>query len=987
MSDNTRTRLSAREVLLPGPGRALGRTTETIVREAQQTARIVKEAFKRPEPHPAVAAESDPERRFQVSLETSGRTEADLPELERRAGRAFEIYAVLTAFLALWTFIAPVLGLGGQSGMALFDYFLPVALTVLLGTKAFAANVALYRIQRRSMVPIREFLRDRSAWLGGKPSRGASLCLAAMAVGAGLSALLPYPALAQATIQQTQSAMAGMFTNAGAEDLSLEWLRRLFPAMANIACPSSGSCAASDADYLAAMMGALNSALFGLGAFMLAFHTLVGTVNTAHEGKVMGQRWHTTWAPIRIVLGTGMLIPIRGYCSIQFAILFVIVMGYNLANSLWVSYVERAFSGEMASVAVTMRPNLGLDLAHSVLASETCHAVLRAHGAGVAQQRRHTTPSSLIRASQMPEMAQPAPSGVGDASGAWVWNYGTICGAIRTEAPTDPLASWQPQGQTQRAITERSVEAANQAYRQFLTTRDQAVGTLISSVREANLAGYIASAVLPNVRPDGSLGVSQEAAQDIAREVAQRYAQVRSAGQAFDNSINEAARTMTQAVNAQGSSGFMSRAQSLGWASAGALNTTLLRAAARASELTASAAPGAQGPDPTVLARTLAGSRSPEAQQRLTAAMEYLRGVLTDYDVRGTATPNQIAIGADMQSRNMIAQFVKPVTDAITRAGTDRIGYMDPVRPMSSIQAMGNTMLTIGQTMFGLWAVANMAAEGSANSALGLVGAGAGKGLVGAVGALYIPIMIATIICGALHAYILPMLPFIIWAYAIIAVISLAAELVIAGPVAAFMHIRADGNDFINQEQKTIYTMLFNALLRPSLLLCGLVVANLVLSIMASYLNRLYGVAVTTTNGDGIIGLVGWITMTIMVFYLHYQLVVRSMSLITAVPAAVSELIGARDQDRGDVQEGNRVFAAVANVTQRGTQTALTSSIAGAAKNKESEQAVTEQAIGGRQAAVRQSGTPNAGGGQGGQGGGNRPASGPRQVPPAKGKD
>jgi hypothetical protein len=148
----------------------------------------------------------------------------------------------------------------------------------------------------------------------------------------------------------------------------------------------------------------------------------------------------------------------------------------------------------------------------------------------------------------------------------------------------------------------------------------------------------------------------------------------------------------------------------------------------------------------------------------------------------------------------------------------------------------------------------------------------------------------------------------------------------------------------------------------------------------------LEGVAVTTTNGDGIIGLVGWITMTIMVFYLHYQLVVRSMSLITAVPSAVSELIGARDQERGDVQEGNRVFAAVANVTQRGTQTALTSSIAGAAKNKESEQAATEQAIGGRQASVRQSGTPNAGGGQGGQGGGNRPASGPRQVPPSDGK-
>ena len=284
-----------------------------------------------------------------------------------------------------------------------------------------------------------------------------------------------------------------------------------------------------------------------------------------------------------------------------------------------------------------------------------------------------------------------------------------------------------------------------------------------------------------------------------------------------------------------------------------------------------------------------------------------------------------------------------------------------------------------------------LAAGGSALPlGLGAPGA-AGGGALDAIGPIVYTLVFAAFVCGALHAYVLPMLPFIMWVYAILATVSVAAELVIAAPAAAFMHIRMDGQEPINPEQKTIYTMMFNALMRPSLLLCGLIVANLTFAIMANYLNRMYGPAVSATNGDSVIGIVGFLTLTLIIFYLHYQLVVRCMQLISAIPAAVSDIIGARDQGRDEHGETNRVFAAVANISSRAGTTAANAGMNAMKAGAERQKSDAIEGV---------SGSAGRGGGGGGAGNavrqgdgaatrgapsGNRPASGPRQAPPAEG--
>ena len=963
----TRTRAGlVRDILLPSPVRAMRGTTELLKREARQTAGILRGAFRADRPDPRVAAEADERVRFAVALEVAGRTEDDLPEIERWAGRRFELWAMLAMLSIAWIVLGPLLGLGGATGVRLFDLLLPVGFAAFVGAKAFSAAVTLYRIQRRSMVPVREFLRDRQAWLGGAPSRGASLCLAALAAGLGMAALWPAAAFAQAAANAAQSAgsvISSLMTNAGAEDLSLEWLRALFPGMASLACPSGGACADGDNDVLAAMMGVFNAALFGLGGFYMAFQTIVGTVQTAHEGKVMGQRWHTAWAPIRVVAGVGLLVPIKGYCGLQYIVLFVIVLGYNLANAMWVSYVDRVFSGQMAAAATATTPSLGLDLAHSVIASETCALVLQGHMAGVrgAGGANITPPRVAATATNPfqvpPAQGQPTP-GVAGAGGSLTWQWGAVCGNMVTAPLRSALGNaggqtaLQVGGQalqagsqaaglnvsgatrtvtglpTQAGITFQSVQAANSAFADFLRARDREVATLVQAVRDSGLpasaaglvlTGQAAQAIQSAAQGGGAAGAAGAVGEEVMQRLGQQYEAVRTAAETFNANINTAAQAMARVVNSQDSAGFQARARALGWASAGGLNTTLLRAAARGQELAQDATPAMNGPDLQALSRLSARSgRATEARQRLEASMVLLQGLLQDANPATAASPQSVTLGADRQSTGLLTRIFKPMTDGMARVLTDDLAYINPVRPMSSIQAMGNTMLALAWSPVALYAGAKgLAAAGGSVPILGAPAAG-GSAILDALGPMVYTLVFAAFVCGALHAYVLPMLPFIMWTYAILATVSVAAELVIAAPAAAFMHVRADGQDLINPEQKTIYTMTFNALMRPSLLLCGLIVANLAFAIMANYLNRMYGPAVSATNGDSVIGIVGFLTITILIFYLHYQLVVRCMQLISAVPAAVAEIIGARDQGRDEHGETNRVFAAVANIASRG---------------------------------------------------------------------
>lgn len=62
----------------------------------------------------------------------------------------------------------------------------------------------------------------------------------------------------------------------------------------------------------------------------------LGTVFSASEGKALGSKWSTSIIPLRLTVGLALLIPDgNGFAIIQKVFITIIIMGINLANSLW----------------------------------------------------------------------------------------------------------------------------------------------------------------------------------------------------------------------------------------------------------------------------------------------------------------------------------------------------------------------------------------------------------------------------------------------------------------------------------------------------------------------------------------------------------------------------------------------------------------------------------------------------------------------------
>ncbi|KTD59985.1 type IVB secretion system protein DotA [Legionella shakespearei] len=84
------------------------------------------------------------------------------------------------------------------------------------------------------------------------------------------------------------------------------------------------------------MFGVFNSAVLALGGIIIMYTLLVSTMNTAHEGQMLGQKWSSIWIPVRSTMGLALLIPkASGYCLMQIFVMWIVVQGVGAADKVW----------------------------------------------------------------------------------------------------------------------------------------------------------------------------------------------------------------------------------------------------------------------------------------------------------------------------------------------------------------------------------------------------------------------------------------------------------------------------------------------------------------------------------------------------------------------------------------------------------------------------------------------------------------------------
>ena len=114
-----------------------------------------------------------------------------------------------------------------------------------------------------------------------------------------------------------------------ASDLSVIFLGNLFGVV-------DGVLHGTGSQIMGTMFGVFNSAVLALGGIIIMYTLLVSTMNTAHEGQMLGQKWSSIWIPLRSTMGLALLIPkASGYCLMQIFVMWVIVQGIGAADKVW----------------------------------------------------------------------------------------------------------------------------------------------------------------------------------------------------------------------------------------------------------------------------------------------------------------------------------------------------------------------------------------------------------------------------------------------------------------------------------------------------------------------------------------------------------------------------------------------------------------------------------------------------------------------------
>jgi defect in organelle trafficking protein DotA len=121
-------------------------------------------------------------------------------------------------------------------------------------------------------------------------------------------------------------------------DLSVIFLSNIFGIV-------DGVLRGTGSHIMGAMFGLFNAAVFTIGGIIIMYTLMVSTLNTAHEGELLGQKWSSIWIPVRTTLGLALLIPKgSGYCLMQIGVMWLVVQGIGAADKVWeaaLSYLNR----------------------------------------------------------------------------------------------------------------------------------------------------------------------------------------------------------------------------------------------------------------------------------------------------------------------------------------------------------------------------------------------------------------------------------------------------------------------------------------------------------------------------------------------------------------------------------------------------------------------------------------------------------------------
>ena len=693
--------------------------------------------------------------------------------------------------------------------------------------------------------------------------------------------------------------MIDLLAQPDCHDIAWGWIQTLFG--------TNGKCdiinAANVNTPYASAFAVLTAALAFLGALFMAYHTIVGIVHSAYSGKVLGERWHQIWAPLRVVFGFGLMIPIGdGFSSVHYILRDVVgVSAINLANGIIYTYVRTAYSDATGGTTSKVATLAGRDYAQKFFEKEVCSGVIEQMSSSFFTWYSYDAPS--------PEKADSAWLKKSMMKDGQVWNYGS-CGTLTLEH-YDPGAN--------SGIF--STEKARALIKEFNKVRAEATESMRLSIR--NQKEFMDYAALGKFIDNNSDSI--ESGDDaIIRKLRENATipvgiqdKLNKLGDAWDAKIKEKATGIFAELTREMRTSLDDQIKYNGFVAAGSFERSLSAISGTVSGLANA---------------TMAGT-SPVLDDDAIKKLDFAQGVV----MTSKAVDNKGVGGGGADSTS---EAVSKAVQALMPTNLENMftgkASADPVGDMIMF---GNNLLSkASYALLFLWGM-KAVADGVGNSAAGWFGGGAISSIADSLSKWISWAIMIMILVGLMHSFVLPMLPMIMVLTMSMTWLVMFLEGSIAAILWAFVFIRMDGQEFFDQKQSPGVALLFNLLLRPGLgmlAFCGML---LLLPALLNTLNQVWAGAfyistgehlkATTTmgsvaNGLGLVWLWQWLASMVIFCWLQWTITLRITNLIPTIADRVGQWMGMQSTSGyGDAAETQGNVAALVAGTQALSRTPI----------------------------------------------------------------
>ena len=645
------------------------------------------------------------------------------------------------------------------------------------------------------------------------------------------------------------------------------------------------------------LIGFVNLAILSIAGVLFLYNVTAGLLQSAHEGEILGRRWSSLWAPLRVLFAVALLMPLPGlggYNAVQAGTAWLVKGATAMASELWSQGARRVLTGGVPIAESAAR--VDGELFKAIYLNQLCARIANHQFEAAGSQLRVTLEE--IRSDASTEII----STIGERRDG-------VCGSYSIPEPPEFIKNFD-------ARTAAAIEGA------FRSAHSETLEILVQradAILDSQWPGLIADT---GTMPDVTIEVAEAMEAATARLASGNREILQIAGGANgSNPAREIVETYITGGNCGKAQAGAAECSGEGWIGAGnwymliaRLNsetTGLLRASVSAR------GSGYIGDELNRLNRIVVlESESPGWFRRAFVGVDEGKYLHLDEAARiwrtakaelGRSTSRLAAYGFPLPgsaaaaasghgSTGLIGQiwnisFAQGVKSMIENLSPSRWGE----DPIIGIVNMGNWYLDVaGSLMFGSAAV-SLVSESLANTTVFLIAA-----------------PLAAI--GVAQSFILPLLPFFYWVFAVIGYFLLVAEAVVASSLWALGHFRLDGEGISGEAGRRGWMMMLSITLTPTLMIIGYFIGIALFRIMTGLIDiGMFYAMSALTSASPLVAIFGLIASGALVVVAYVAVIEQSFSLVSEFPARALAWVGG-DASLGDGQIRSRMLGSAGSV-------------------------------------------------------------------------